>query len=209
MNELRFLHPSFFIGLSTLYKFISHLIIARLDVEESYGSLNLNNVPEEVRAVLSPIIRILETSDNDDLKRLRESYCRSDLDVKSKMSWSKVMEQLYSDYGYKVGSDIVEPDHIAVEFEFASILFREAGEALSRRDYHTFTQRLIEAHRFISAHLVPALTQCTVPLAKELKDIVILTIETVRPLVIKLIAEDFKHRTRDGSNPTNNPYKTF
>ena len=160
-------------------------------------------MPEEVRAVLSPIIRILETSDNDDLKRLRESYCRSDLDVKSKMSWSKVMEQLYSDYGYKIDSNIVEPDHIAVEFEFVSILFRDASEALSRGDHLGFAKKLIEAHRFISAHLVPMLLQCKMPLAEELRDIVVLTVEVIRPLVIRLIREGLIRKTYDHNTKIN------
>ncbi len=195
-------HPIFFIGISALYSIISCSIIARLDSRKQCNILNLEKAPESVRVIIDPIILAIRLLDVEELRKLKESYCRSDLDVKSRMSWSKVMEQVYSSYGYSVNSDNIEPDHIAVELEFASILFREAGEALSRRDYHIFTQRLIDAHRFISTHLVPALTQCTVPLANDLKDIVVLTIESIRPLVIRLVTEGLKHRAGRGFEPS-------
>ncbi|MCE4602892.1 MAG: molecular chaperone TorD family protein [Desulfurococcales archaeon] len=176
-------HPTFFLGLSNLYRLMSQILLAGMNLSQWPS---IETLPEETLKLLEPLIKSVRSGDTGDIEGLRESLCRRDLDKSTRLLWPRVMEQAYQHHGYTVSLGRLGPDHLAIQLAFTAQLLYDAANALSAGDRESFMDRLVAAHRFLTTHIIPTITQCNSKVAGSMRPIIQLTLSSIRPLVIRL-----------------------
>ncbi|MEB3779201.1 MAG: hypothetical protein GSR85_03105 [Desulfurococcales archaeon] len=185
-SQITLQHPSFFLGLSNLYKILAQILLAKMEL---IPKINTSNIPSYTLDLIDPIIKSIENQSPESIKALKESECRKDLDKSSKILWPKVLEQAYREQGYVIEENSISPDHLAIQLSYTSQLLYEAANALSWGNKETFINRLIAVHRFLTVHMMPTISQCQNPVTDKMRDIIITTIAYIRPLIISLLKD--------------------